>query len=30
MTQYFEIEKRDGAARIGKLLLVPELRTPGL
>jgi len=28
MTQYFEIEKRDGAARIGKLLLVPKLRTP--
>jgi archaeosine synthase len=28
MTQYFEIEQRDGAARIGKLLLSPELRTP--
>ncbi len=28
MTQYFEIENRDGAARIGKLLLSPELRTP--
>ncbi len=28
MTRYFEIEKRDGAARIGKLLLVPELHTP--
>ncbi|MCC4771981.1 tRNA-ribosyltransferase [Methanosarcina sp. DH2] len=28
MTQYFEIENRDGAARIGKLLLAPELRTP--
>ncbi len=28
MTQYFEIENRDGAARIGKLLLSPEIRTP--
>ncbi len=28
MTQYFEIEQRDGAARIGKLLLSPELHTP--
>ncbi|AKB26747.1 archaeosine tRNA-ribosyltransferase type 2 [Methanosarcina siciliae T4/M] len=28
MTQYFEIENRDGAARIGKLLLFPEIRTP--
>jgi len=28
MTRYFEIEQRDGAARIGKLLLSPELRTP--
>lgn len=28
MTQYFEIEQRDGAARIGKLLLSPEIRTP--
>lgn len=28
MTQYFEVENRDGAARIGKLLLSPELRTP--
>jgi archaeosine synthase len=28
MTQYFEIEQRDGAARIGRLLLSPELRTP--
>ena len=28
MTQYFEIEQRDGAARIGKLLLSPELLTP--
>ena len=28
MTQYFEIEQRDGAARIGKLMLSPELRTP--
>ena len=28
MTQYFEVEKRDGAARIGKLLLFPEVRTP--
>ncbi len=28
MTQYFEIEQRDGAARIGKFLLSPELRTP--
>ena len=30
MTQYFEIEQRDGAARIGKLLLSPEIRTPYL
>ncbi|MCC4768206.1 tRNA-ribosyltransferase [Methanosarcina sp. DH1] len=28
MTRYFEIEQRDGAARIGKLLLSPELHTP--
>jgi archaeosine synthase len=28
MTQYFEIEQRDGAARIGKFLLSSELRTP--
>lgn len=28
MTKYFEIEQRDGAARIGKLLLSPEIRTP--
>ncbi|WP_292380744.1 archaeosine synthase subunit alpha [Methanosarcina sp. UBA289] len=28
MTQYFEIEHRDGAARIGKLLLSPEIHTP--
>jgi archaeosine synthase len=28
MTQYFEVEQRDGAARIGKLMLSPELRTP--
>lgn len=28
MTQYFEIEQRDGAARIGKLLLSPEISTP--
>jgi len=28
MTQYFEVEQRDGAARIGKLLLSPEVRTP--
>ncbi len=28
MTQYFEVEQRDGAARIGKLLLSPEIRTP--
>jgi archaeosine synthase len=28
MTQYFEIEQRDGAARIGKLMLSPEIRTP--
>ena len=28
MTKYFEVEQRDGAARIGKLLLSPELRTP--
>lgn len=28
MTKYFEIEQRDGAARIGKLLLSPELHTP--
>jgi archaeosine synthase alpha-subunit len=28
MTQYFEIEQRDGAARIGKFLLSPGLRTP--
>jgi|ERR1035437_1148224 archaeosine synthase len=28
MTQYFEIDKRDGAARIGKFMLVPELLTP--
>ncbi len=28
MTKYFEIEQRDGAARIGKLLLSPELLTP--
>ena len=28
MTRYFEIEQRDGAARIGKLLLSPKLRTP--
>jgi len=28
MTQYFEIENRDGAARTGKLLLSPEIRTP--
>lgn len=28
MTKYFEIEQRDGAARIGKLLLSPEILTP--
>lgn len=28
MTKYFEVEQRDGAARIGKLLLSPEIRTP--
>jgi archaeosine synthase len=28
MTQYFEIEQRDGAARIGKFRLSPELNTP--
>jgi archaeosine synthase alpha-subunit len=28
MTKYFEIEQRDGAARIGRLLLSPEIRTP--
>ncbi len=28
MTKYFEIEKRDGAARIGKLLVSPEILTP--
>jgi archaeosine synthase len=28
MTKYFEIEKRDGGARIGKLLLSPEILTP--
>jgi archaeosine synthase len=28
MTRYFEVEQRDGAARIGKFLLSPELRTP--
>jgi archaeosine synthase alpha-subunit len=28
MTRYFEIEQRDGAARIGKLLLSPKIRTP--
>ncbi len=28
MTKYFEIEQRDGAARVGKLLLSPEIRTP--
>jgi archaeosine synthase len=28
MTQYFEVEQRDGAARIGKFRLSPELRTP--
>jgi archaeosine synthase alpha-subunit len=28
MTRYFEIEQRDGAARIGKLLLSSELLTP--
>jgi archaeosine synthase len=28
MTQYFEIEQRDGAARIGKLMVSPEIRTP--
>lgn len=28
MTKYFEIAQRDGAARIGKLLLSPEIRTP--
>ena len=28
MTRYFEVEQRDGAARIGKLMLSPELRTP--
>lgn len=30
MTRYFEVEQRDGAARIGKLLLTPEIRTPCL
>jgi archaeosine synthase len=28
MTQYFEVEQRDGAARIGKFRLSPELSTP--
>ena len=28
MTRYFEIEHRDGAARIGKFLLSPEIHTP--
>lgn len=28
MTRYFEVEQRDGAARVGKLLLSPEIRTP--
>lgn len=28
MTRYFEVEQRDGAARLGKFLLSPELRTP--
>ncbi len=28
MTRYFEVQKRDGAARIGKLLLKQTIRTP--
>ncbi|MEZ5334293.1 MAG: archaeosine synthase subunit alpha [Methanolobus sp.] len=28
MTRYFEVEQRDGAARIGKLLLKDNIRTP--
>ncbi len=28
MTRYFEVEQRDGAARIGKLLLSEEIKTP--
>ena len=28
MTRYFEVEQRDGAARLGKFLLSPETRTP--
>lgn len=28
MTRYFEVEQRDGAARLGKLLLSPEIHTP--
>ena len=28
MTRYFEVEQRDGAARIGKLLLEKNIRTP--
>ncbi|MCQ1536758.1 tRNA-ribosyltransferase [Methanosarcina sp. KYL-1] len=28
MTRYFEVEQRDGAARVGKLLLSSEIRTP--
>ncbi|WP_340819878.1 archaeosine synthase subunit alpha [Methanolobus sp. WCC4] len=28
MTQYFEVEQRDGAARIGKLMLKETIRTP--
>ena len=28
MTRYFEVEQRDGAARVGKLLLSPTIRTP--
>ena len=28
MTRYFEVEQRDGAARIGKLLLSEQIKTP--